>query len=152
MGFWKDLATDERNNWNAYMKKVTPSTIKPTSPWDTVNLIGNTLLFEGHAAASVVLETANAVGGLFAGASDVGDKNKKDKQDDGGSHNTNDTFSEQAVGKFDQYSNFYTNDHANTFIHPPDDNVTLYKYNNIPITTNGTQVFGHMTTDMGLTD
>lgn len=160
MGLWNNIGTDERNDWNSYTSKL------KAINWSNKQSFGDQWKNAGKffdATGSAVLQMGSApliegfqsLGSTIANGSDVGGKKNENTNQtqnnagapgDGGGHNSFNMYGEQAVGTYDQYSNYYTNAHDSTLIHPPDDNVTLYKFNSIPITTNGTNVFGHMTT------
>lgn len=152
MGLFSNIVADERNNWSVFSKSFKGLNYdaisdKPwkqglATEWDALKLTAGWAL---KSAWSPVGEVANTLGQTIADASNVG-ANGDANNGRGGQNNSggpNNMYSDQAVGKFDSYSSFYTSSHANTLVHPPSDNVTLYAFNNIPITTNGTNTFGH---------
>lgn len=141
MGLIGNIGKDVRTEWGNLKKQ----TNDPGKPW--INQIGDTALFTFDVAASTVLETFSSFGKAVGSAVIQQDDNKKkDDGDDGsGGHGSDNMYSGQAVGQFDTYSSYYTGDHENNLAHAPSGDVTLYAFNNIPITTNGTNPFAHLT-------
>lgn len=153
MGLFGDIGKDIRGDWatavNSKQAQKMSDPSAPVSAWPNMITgfeVGGKFLF--HAASSVVLESFHALGTAMAGSTVQGDGKKKDDDsggDDSGGHGSDNMYSGQAVGQYDTYSNYYTNNHENTLIHAPSGDVTLYAFNNIPITTNGTNSFAHLT-------
>lgn len=144
MGYFGNLKKDYRTEWNAFQSNIDDlHTDKATTVGGALRTIGKELEYGSsfllNAGASTVLQAFSSAGATLAGAT-VQDGTSSVP----GTYGTSGTFSQENVGAYDTYSSFYTFAHPDNFKAPTGDGITLYAFNNIPITTNGQTGFQHV--------